>query len=257
MDPVIGLGKHHIENVRMVLRPSQAQGPESDLVLRIIEYQGAWFSVRIPQDASLDMGPCRLLLLNSRGDILASSGNRFFRIVSAAPSASQKPVPGADARPSKEEVRAKEKMSTPGVRAEAREPVVLTTPGVAGQAKKLPLQVADYVTIGRKNMELRDDYRYPMVFHLPADLRLDGQGVLMFMANPEQGGVVITLWVSINGHNVKTINFREGTMHARCISFNAKGVLLAGRNEIEFKKSGGGLTLSIDDIVLWFQREVQ
>jgi hypothetical protein len=89
------------------------------------------------------------------------------------------------------------------------------------------------------------------------DVWLDEQAVLMFTVNPEKGGVLINLEVSINGHAVKGIGFREGTMHARYIIFNAGGILSAGTNRIAFRYHGLGLSLSIDEVVLLFHRDIE
>jgi len=281
------LGANQPTGSRLLLRSARGQREGADIELRIMEWHVDWLRALIPRDARTDAGAMLLVLLDRRNNVIADSRNRFFRVVEASDTGplgraapkpgpvpspdplppdrsadkTTRPVPDAtprkvDPRPAPEVPTKQPTPTTPGVTAKAKDPTLLTTPGVEGQAKRLPIQVADYVAIGVRDLQLRDNVTYPTVFNLPADVRLEGPAVLMFMANPEQGGVIINLTVSINGHEVKSIRFREGTMHARCISFNAKGVLLAGRNEIVFKKHGGGLSLSIDDIVLWFHRDV-
>jgi hypothetical protein len=255
MDPVIGLRGREAENLRMVLRPSQAQGPQSDLVLRIVEFMGAWFRVQIPQNARLDMGPCRLLLLDAPGDILATSGNRFFRVVSVGTKVSPKPTPGADPRPGGESVRPKEKMTTPGVRGEAQDPTVMTTPGIAVQAKRLPIPVVDYVTIGLNELDIKHDRSYPLAFLLPADVRHDDRVVLTFMVNAEAGGVENRLWIAINGSDVRDYAFNHTGTRAMSVTFHAR-ILREGRNEIVLRGRTGGLRLKVDEIVLWFHRDI-
>lgn len=255
MDPVIGLRGREAENLRMVLRPSQAQGPQSDLVLRIVEFMGAWFRVQIPQNARLDMGPCRLLLLDAPGDILATSGNRFFRVVSVGTKVSPKPTPGTDPRPGGESGRPKEKMTTPGVSAEAREAQVMTTPGIAVQAKRLPIPVADYVTIGLNELDIKNGIRYPLAFTLPADLRHEDRVVLTFMVNAQAGSVNNELYITINGSDVRSYDFNYSGTKAMSVVFHAR-ILLEGRNEIVLSGRTGGQRLKVDEIVLWFHRDI-
>jgi hypothetical protein len=250
-----GIGADRTEGMRMVLRPPQAQGPQSDVVLRIVEYHGSWFLIRVPQDAPTDLAPGRLLLVNSGGDILASSGNRLFRIASVHPPVPQKAAPSASAAPraSKEEIRAKEKLTTPGVAGQAREAQVMTTPGVAAKAKRIPTPVTDYIAIGVREIEPHVRSQV-FVFNLPADTRLDGPAVFMFLANPNGEPV---LEISINGHEIKRIGFHEGTARTWHISFNARGILLAGRNELEISCQASFDKLTIDDLLLWFHRDIE
>ncbi len=253
VNPVIGLDAERAAEMRMVLRPSQAQGPQTDLVLRTLEYHGAWLLVQIPRDASLNLGSCRLLWLNRRGDVLASSGDRLFRVTSAPAQAAQKPVPGADPRAKQEAIRAKEKMTTPGVRGEAQEAQGMTTPGIAMKAKRLPTPVTDYITIGLNELDIKIGIRYPLAFMLPADVRLDDRVVLTFMVNAAVGGVQNRLYISINGQDVESIEFGHAGTRAWSVTFHAR-ILRSGRNEIVF--SGGGMRLKVKDTVLWFHRDI-
>lgn len=255
VNPVIGLDAERAAETRVVLRPSQAQGPQTDLRLRISEYHGAWLLVQIPRDADPDFGLGRLLWLDRRGDVLATSGDRLFRVASATPQAAQNPAPGADPRPNREPIPAKEKMTTPGVRGEAQNPTVLTTPGIAVQAKRLPIPVADYVTIGLNEIDIKHNVRYPLAFMLPADVRHDDRAVLTFVVNPEVGGVNNELYVSINGQDVESISFGHAGTRAWSVTFHAR-VLRSGRNEIVFSGRTGGLRLKVKDIVLWFHRDI-
>jgi len=52
-------------------------------------------------------------------------------------------------------------MTTPGMSAEAQDPTIMTTPGIAVQAKRLPIPVADYVTIGLNELDIKNGIRYP------------------------------------------------------------------------------------------------
>jgi hypothetical protein len=256
MDPVIGLRGRDAENLRMVLRPSQAQGPQSDLVLRIVEFMGAWFRVQIPQNARLDMGPCRLLLLDAPGDILATSGNRFFRVVSVGTKVSPKPTPGPDPRPGGESVRPKEKMTAPAASAEALEAQVMTTPGIAVQAKRLPIPVADYVTIGLNVVDIKHGIRYPLAFMLPSDFRRDDRVVLTYMLNAETGGIQNGLLIAINGSDVRSYDIHYAGTRAMSVVFHAR-ILREGRNEIVLSHNKpGSLRLKVDEIVLWFHRDI-
>jgi len=258
INPVIGLDAERAAETRMVLRPSQAQGPQTDVVLRIVEYHGDWMQVQIPRAADLNLGPGRLLWLNRRGDVLASSGDRLFRVTSAAPQAAQNPapVPGADPRAKQESIRAKEKMTTPGVRAEAQEAQVMTTPGVSAKARRLPIPVADYVGIGVREIQLNTDRPFVSSFMLPADVRLDGHAVLTFMANPT-GNDLPSLFVSINGHEIKSLHFNEGAIRACQIRFDARTILAAGHNELVFRiRQMSFEMIKVDEIVLWFHRDI-
>jgi hypothetical protein len=244
VDPVIGLDAERAAETRMVLRPSQARGPQTDLVLSTLEYYGAWFLVQIPRDAGLDRGPCRLLWLNRRGDVLASSGDRLFRVVSAASRA---------ARPERDIIRPRERMTAPGARAEAQEAQVMTAPGIAVQAKRLPTPVVDYVTIGLNELDIKVGVRYPLAFMLPADTRLDDRVVLTLMVNAAVGGVQNRLYISVNGQEVESVEFGHAGTRAWNVVFNAR-ILRPGRNEFEI--SGGGMRLTVKDIVLWFHRDI-
>ena len=255
VNPVIGLDAERAAETHVVLRSPQAQGPQTDFVLRIVDYYGAWFQVQIPRDAPLDLGPRRLLWLDRRGDVLASSGDMLFRVVSATPQAAQQPVPGADPRPKREPVQAKQKLTTPGVRGEAREAQVMTTPGIAVQAKRLPVPVVDYVTIGLNEIDIKQDVRYPIAFVLPTDVRNDDRVVLTFMVNAEAGGVENRLWIEINGSDVRNYSFNHTGTRAMSVIFHAR-ILREGRNEIVLSGRTGGLRLKVDEIVLWFHRDI-
>lgn len=257
VNPVIGLDAERAAETRMVLRPSQAQGPQTDLVLRTLEYHGAWLLVQIPRDAGLNLGPCRLLWLDRDGDVLASSGDRLFRVSSATPQAAQNPapVPGADPRAKREPIRAKEKMTTPGVRAEAQEARVMTTPGIGVQAKRLPIPAADFVTIGLNELDIKDGIRYPLAFTLPVDLRHEDRVVLTFMVNAQAGSVNNELYITINGSDVRSYDFNYSGTKAMSVVFHAR-ILLEGRNEIVLSGRTGGQRLKVDEIVLWFHRDI-
>jgi hypothetical protein len=101
VDPVIGLNAESAAETRVVLRPSRAQGPQTDVVMRMTEYHGAWFLARIPDNADPDLGLCRLLWLNRRGEILATSGDRLFRLGPATPAPLNRPEAGSILTPSR------------------------------------------------------------------------------------------------------------------------------------------------------------
>ncbi len=72
---------------RLLLRSAQGRGGVADIELQITEWHGDWLHARIPRDASTDTGALLFVLVDRRGNVIASSGNRFFRIeeASAAP----------------------------------------------------------------------------------------------------------------------------------------------------------------------------
>ena len=255
VNPVIGLDAERAAETRFVLRPSQAQGPQTDLVLRTVEYHGAWSLVQIPREADPNLGPGRLLWLDRRGGVLATSGDRLFRVALPTSQAAQNPAPGADPRPKRDPVRAKEKMTTPGMSAEAQDPTVMTAPGVAVQAKRLPIPVADYVTIGMNEIDIKQDVRYPIAFVLPTDVRNDDRVVLTFMVNAQAGSVNNELYITINGSDVRSYDFNYSGTKAMSIVFHAR-ILREGRNEIVLSGRTGGQRLKVDEIVLWFHRDI-
>jgi hypothetical protein len=282
MNPVIGMRGQEAENLRIVLRPSRAQGAQSDLELRIEEFYGSGFRVRMPQEARPNMGPGRLHLLNQRGDVLASSKNANFRILAApragqvAPgsgSAGAGPAPdragrsaGPDPRQGREERPSRQGgMTAPGVSAQAEDPQVFTTPGISAQAQRLPTPVTDYVGIATREIVLKSSEKTDIsVFTLPSDVRLDDQVVLMFMANPDDAQIEFE--VTINGHEIRRVTFKEGAVRTFHIRFNARGILRSGRNELGllgYESRVGGIDLGrterkirVDDIVLLFHRDI-
>ncbi len=282
IDPVIGMRAQEAESCRMVLRPSGERGPQSDIVLTIVEYHGSWFLVRMPQEIRSRMGAWILFLLNRRGDVLASSGDATFRILSVprtgqvAPGsrgATNGPVrdrvdpsAGPDPRQGREEVRARQGLTTPGVSGQARETQDITTPGASAEARRLPTPVTDYVGIAAREIVLRHENRWDVTaFTLPSDVRLSDEAVLVFIANPDDSETELKL--RINGHEIKNLGFHEGTARTFHVRFNAKGILRPGRNELELSgneiRVGGIINLEperkirIDDIILWFHRDIQ
>jgi len=69
---------------RLLLRSAEGQRGPADITLQILEWHGDWLRARIPQNASTDTGALLLVLVDRRDNIIADSGNRFFRIEEAS-----------------------------------------------------------------------------------------------------------------------------------------------------------------------------
>lgn len=256
VDVTPALDSRRAEDLKLILRPSRAQRSDSDVELQIFEYHGDWLRARIPQSARPESGAMRLLLLDRIGEVLATSGNQFFRVIAEGPPTPEKvsPAPGVpDPRGKREEAREKVQMSTPGVRA---------------QAKRLPTQIADYVVIADEAIVLEDHERrvrgdsptIRLSFTLPNDAILNDRAVLTYMMNPtgEHPSNPRTARVLVNGHLLEEYEFREGTNRGMWIAFRGYNrILRHGENSVEFRCFVGGEKITIDDVVLWYHREIE